>query len=138
MVQRERGTTVLRELHALWESGPAGRTLLAALLALCGLPPFGLFLSEFLLIAAGVAAHQWIALAAGLLGMTLAFVALARTAVEIESGRTSRKRGAVAVVPKLSIGATACVIAGALALAISPWTPAGDLLRSLVQSIARF
>ena len=47
MVQRERETTALRQLHGLWESGPAGRTLLAALLALCGLPPFGLFISEF-------------------------------------------------------------------------------------------
>jgi hydrogenase-4 component F len=138
MVQRERETTALRHLHGLWESGPAGRTLLGALMALCGLPPFGLFVSELLLIGAGISAHQWLPLAVGLLGMTLAFVALARTAIEIEAGRDHNKRPQGATIPRLSIGATTCVLAGALVLAISPWTPAGDLFQSVVQSIARF
>ncbi len=70
--------------------------------------------------------------------MTLAFVALARTAIEIEAGRANAKSLHVTMVPKLSIGAAAFVMAGALVLAISPWTPAGDLFRSVVQSIARF
>ena len=137
MVQREYGTTEARHLHGLWQSGPAGRTLLGALMALCGLPPFGLFISELLLIAAGIAAHQWIALAAGLLGMTLAFAALARTAIEIEAGKDDVRDRDIGIVPKLSMRATACVLAAALVLAISPWTPAGDLFRFVAQSIAR-
>lgn len=137
MVQRAKGTTALGHLHGLWATGPSGRMLLAAFTALCGLPPFGLFISEFLLVAAGAAAHQWLALAAGVVGMVLAFIALSRTAIEIGASRATSGETKPSLVPTLSIGATAFVLAGALAFALSPWTPAGAVLRSLAQSVGR-
>lgn len=116
LVQSERATTELSALRGLWNGLP-GRFLLGAMIALSGLPPFGLFVSELLLVAAGVAAHQWAALAAGAFGILLAFSALARATIEIESGplRTS------VTLSRLSLGAAAAALTGALALAVVPW-----------------
>ena len=50
------------------------------------LPPFGLFVSEVLVDRSGVIAGRGCALALGVFGMGLAFAALARTAIAIESG----------------------------------------------------
>jgi hydrogenase-4 component F len=116
LVQSERGTTELSALRGLWNGLP-GRFLLAALTALSGLPPFGLFVSELLLVAAGVAAHQWAALALGAGGIVLAFAALARAAIEIESGPLR----VGARLSRLSIGAAAVALTGALALVVVPW-----------------
>jgi len=129
LVQTERGTTSLAQLRGLWRSGVAGKLLLAALIGISGLPPFGLFLSELLVVAAGVAAHAWLALGLALCGMVLAFSALARTSVEIESGRT-RTVGHERL-SRLSIGAAVFVLCAALLVAGAPWTRFGQSLASL-------
>jgi hydrogenase-4 component F len=117
LVQSERGTTTLAELHGLWRSGIAGKFLLGALTALGGMPPFGLFVSELLVIAAGVVAHQWLALGLGALGMLLAFTALARTALEAEGGQHPLGRH----VSRLAVGAAAGALGCALVVAAVPW-----------------
>jgi hydrogenase-4 component F len=120
LVQGERDTTSIGALRGLWRGGPGGRFLLGAMTALGGLPPFGLFVSELLIVAAGVAAHQWIALGLGAFGMVLAFAALARTAIEIESGPAPQT--AVRRRSRLSLAAAAAALACAAAVVVTPWS----------------
>jgi hydrogenase-4 component F len=131
LVQSERGTTALDELRGLWGSGVAGRFLLGALVALGGMPPFGLFVSELLLIAAGVAAHQWIALGIGGFGIVLAFTALTRATIEIESGEAA----AAQPLSWLSVGAAGVALTCVLATAVVPWTSMGAALAAIARGI---
>ena len=129
MVQRERRTTELGALHGLVSTGAGGRFLLGAMTALCGMPPFGLFISELLLVAAGVASRQWIPLGFGLLGIALGFIALSRAAIEIEGGRAkvAPQRPAAS---RLSAIAAGVALAGALLTIVVPWTPLGTMLHA--------
>jgi hydrogenase-4 component F len=143
LVQREHGTTRISDLHGLWSGGKSGKLLLAALTALSGMPPFGVFVGELLVVIAGVAAHSWIALTAGLLGVSLAFAALSRTAIQVESGQPARPviRTHVATAPgalasegastgrilsRAAVAATAFALVVALAVAVAPWIRIGD------------
>jgi hydrogenase-4 component F len=129
LVQNERGTTEIGRLRGLWSSGSAGRLLLGSLTALSGMPPFGLFVSELLVVAAGIAAHRWLALGVAAPGLLLAFAALTRAAVEIEGGQPrTRSR---ANVPALAIAAAAAGLAGSAAIAIVPWTGAASLFEAI-------
>ena len=136
LVQRERRTVVLGSLRDSWSTSSVGRILLGAITALCGLPPFGLFVSELLLVAAGVAARQWIPLGFGLLGISLAFIALARATIEIEGGKPAiairRPRS-----PGLSIAAAGLALAGAAVMVAVPWTGLGTVLRATSATIER-
>jgi hydrogenase-4 component F len=142
LVQRERRTTSLAKLRGLWHSGTGGRMLLAALTALGGLPPFGIFVSELLVVAAGVLTGQWAALVLGLIGMAFAFAALSRAAIEIESGRpaglpargTGSAPSSAGSAPS-SIGAAALALGGAVAVALVPWTPLGGLIQAVAAGI---
>jgi len=116
LVQSERGTTELSALRGLWNS-VGGRFLLGAMIALSGMPPFGLFVSEMLVVAAGVAAHQWVALAVGTVGIVMAFSALTRATIEIEGGLV---RIGVRL-SRLSIAAAAAALSGAVAVVVVPW-----------------
>jgi hydrogenase-4 component F len=132
IVQRQRDTTSLGKLHGLWESGPSGRLLLAALIAISGMPPFGLFLSELLVVAAGVTAHRWVPLGLGLFGMILAFSALSRAAVMIESGRAHSLLPSIArPAGRLATFATGAVLAGSLGLSVIPWTQLAATLQAV-------
>ncbi len=136
LVQRERRTTSLSRLRGLWGSGIGGRMLLAALSALGGLPPFGIFVSELLVVIAGVLAGAWAALALGLVGMAFAFAALSRAAIEIESGHASpdglHPSTSRAVT---SVAAAALALGGALAAALVPWTGLGGMLQTVAAAL---
>ena len=147
LIQREQQTTELSRLHALWNSGSSGRFLLGSLTALSGMPPFGVFVSEFLLVLAGVAAGAWIPLCIGLIGLLLAFSAIARVAIDIESGHPharpslevlrdhhstfgfTRVHGA-AVLPRLASGVAAAVLIVAVGVSVVPWTIVGSQLHT--------
>ncbi len=125
-------------------SGISGRFLLGALTALSGMPPFGLFISELLLVFVGVAAHQWVPLGLALVGIALAFAALSRAAIEIASGRRARveKRRDPSVArqvgplrSRLMTGAAACALAIPLALVVVPWTGLGASLQAIASVI---
>jgi hydrogenase-4 component F len=139
LVQRERRTTTIGDLHALWSSGGPGRILLGALTALAGLPPFGIFVSELLVVVAGVLSGRWVPLAIGLAGTVLAFTALARAAIEMESGHLKhpppRRTGFVRT--PASAGAAALALAGALGAAAVPWTGLGGALQQLATALVR-
>jgi hydrogenase-4 component F len=119
VVQQERGTTTIGKLQGLWNDA-SGKFLLAALVGLTGLPPFGIFVSELLIVLAAAAAHQWAALACAVTGLLIAFIALARLAIDTESGtrvaRSGEHRGRRAAF--LVLG---CATAVALLLAVIPF-----------------
>lgn len=73
------GRTDIDGISGLKQAMPwTGSLFAAGTLALMGLPPFGLFVSEFLLVRAAVAAgHPWLAIAIGFVLLT-AFVSLVR------------------------------------------------------------
>lgn len=124
-----RGTTKLSALTGLWQSRD-GRSLLYAAVALSGLPPFGMFVSELLTVLAGVAAHQWLALSFGVAGIALAFTALARAAIEAASGVAppGAIRKMTHQAPLLVGTSIAATLVLAMGASILPWTPAGGAL----------
>lgn len=136
-VQQAKDSTSLTQLHGLWSSGWHGRLLISAMAGLCGLPPFGLVVSELLVVAAGVMAQQWVALAFGIAGIVLGFVALGRAAIEIASTRRSPQSQPARTVARRSLAATAAVLACAMALAWMPWTPAAGLINTVVATVGR-
>jgi hydrogenase-4 component F len=138
LVLRERHTTSLGQLHGLWQAGASGRMLLGALTALAGLPPFGLFVSELLVVIAGVLAGRWLPLIVGLVGMALAFAALSRAAIELESGRTTQRTPRSEAAPRapLSGGAAAVALAGAFVATFVPWSGLAAPLQAAAAAIA--
>jgi len=135
LVQSENDTTTIANLGGLWRSGLAGRFLLGALAAIGGMPPFALFVSELLLVAAGVAAHQWIALGLGVFGIVLAFAALTRATIAIESGDGPSDARSGAALSRLSIGAAAAALTCAVIVAAVPWTNAGSAFSAIAHGI---
>lgn len=111
VVQYTHGSTNVGDLRGLWNEG-RGKLFLATLIALAGFPPFGLFLSELLVVLAAAAAHAWMALGVVLVALTIGLAAIARLAIESESGSSSDTR--VQKVPWLAITATGCAAAAAL------------------------
>ena len=124
LVQRDVGTTAIGELRGLWRCGTGGRLLLGAIVGLSGLPPFGIFASELLVIVAGVLAGAWLPLAFGVAGIGFAFAALARTAIAIESGGAARSSpaGVSAGLRFASTGAAVLALTCACASVALPWS----------------
>ncbi len=118
IVHYKRGSTAIASLRGLWNDR-GGKLLLAALVGLAGFPPFGMFLSELLIVIAAAAAHQWVALACALLGMTLGFAALARLAIDTESGTSASRH--TPPVPKIALAATGIMAAVAVAISVLPF-----------------
>lgn len=114
VVQQERGTTTIGKLHGLWND-PSGKFFVAALVGLMGLPPFGICVSELLILVAAAAAHRWAVLACASIALLLGFIALVRLAIDSASG-------APAVGPRERRGPFAALVvlgcAGAIALAL--------------------
>jgi hydrogenase-4 component F len=141
LVQSASGTTTLSELKGLWNGGLPGRFLLGALAALGGMPPFALFVSELLLVAAGIAAHQWIALGLGAFGIVLGFAALTRATIAIESGHPPAEpplaQRLSPPLSRLSIGAAAAALTCAVAFAVVPWTSLGATFAAIAQGIGK-
>lgn len=127
IVQHTRGTVSLSSLRGLWNER-AGKPFLAALLGLAGLPPFATFLSELLIIIALVQVHQWFVLAAVILGLNLGFAALARLAIESESGPPVVKP---AVVPRTALAIAYGSMFVALALIAVPFLPFAPALYAI-------
>ncbi len=139
IVQRERGATEMRQLRGLWSSA-SGRILLGSLAALSGMPPFGLFVSELLVVGAGVAAHKWAPLAIGIVGLVLAFAAIARAAIEIEAGVAPSRSihapaGFTRPNARLAAVTAAFALTCSLVLAALPWSAAGAVLQAAAATI---
>lgn len=117
MVSYERGTTRIGGLRGLFSS-PSGKMLLVAIAGLAGFPPLSMFFSELLILIAAIAARNWIATALASAGLVLGFAALARLAVDTESGSAPAHR-----TPRLALAAAGCLTIAMLAGAIVPFVP---------------
>jgi hydrogenase-4 component F len=140
VIQHERRTTSIGHLKGLWHS-PSGRTFLLALVGLAGLPPFGLFVSELLLVIAAVQTRQWVVLAVVLVGLLVAFAALLRLAIETQTGQkptTMEIAHASHGAPMRGFVASAlfCVGIAAFAIALVPFSPLGGSLFHIATLLA--
>jgi hydrogenase-4 component F len=74
-IERKYGSSAIKQARGLLTVAPwTGGLFAAGLLALVGLPPFGMFISEFALFRAGFAQHHPWLMAAALLLLLVAFV----------------------------------------------------------------
>ncbi|MGZ3508863.1 MAG: proton-conducting transporter transmembrane domain-containing protein [Vulcanimicrobiaceae bacterium] len=118
-----------------------GRALLAALLGLAGLPPFGLFVSELLIIFAAVKSRQWIVLGIALFGLLIAFAALLRLAIATQSGsatpahRTDDVQRGSQSMPAIALGAVALTASASFALTFVPFVTFGRMLYAFAVTI---
>ena len=118
-VQYAHRSTEIRQLRGLWREG-RGKMFLASLVALAGLPPFGMFLSEFLIVIAAVQARQWAVLTIALLALALSFAALARLAIDTESD--GHERPDLRRSPALALTAVGSAVLIALLCVVVPFT----------------
>jgi hydrogenase-4 component F len=131
-----------RRAAPLWTTSVGGRMLLVGLAALAGLPPFGLFCSEFLVAIAAVQAHVWAGLAVTAVGAILGFGALIRAGLQVGPSVSTRP-DAVADDRRRSISMRLSVASAGAALAIAaltsaiPWTGAGATLFAIAGEIQR-
>jgi hydrogenase-4 component F len=89
-VAHAKGTQKIEEIGGLTRSHPAlGWGLLLGVFAIAGLPPMGLFLSEFLLVSSTIARQPLLAIPL-VVGLLLAFGALLGQAMRMAFGEGSR------------------------------------------------
>lgn len=126
-----KGTQRLSDITGLTASHPAlGWALVAGGAAIMGLPPAGIFMSEFLLVTSSFAAMPALTLAL-VAGLLLAFGALAGKIAGIAFGPPSPDAGLAAASVKVAIGPM--VLHLALVLIAGVWLPPAlaDLLRQV-------
>ncbi|MBV8491333.1 MAG: hydrogenase 4 subunit F [Candidatus Eremiobacteraeota bacterium] len=117
MVFYERGTTRIGALRGLLSSA-SGKVLLFSIVGLAGFPPMGMFVSELLILVAAIAARNWAATSLAGAGLVLGFAALARLAVDTESGDAPAHH-----TPRLALAAAGCLCVAMIAGAIVPFVP---------------
>ena len=82
------GTTDIHEVRGILKTAPwTGFAFLCGLLALIGLPPFGPFISEFIIFRAGFAAHSVAYAAAGIALLVLVFAGMLGSVNQMLYGR---------------------------------------------------
>lgn len=128
-ITQAKGTQRLSEIRGLTESHPLlGWSLVAGVAAIAGLPPFGLFTSEFLLVASTFARQPLLAVPL-VIGLLVAFGALIGHLIGLAFGRPSPDHGRI----EASIGPL--IVHLALVLIGGLWLP-GPLVRWF-ESVAR-
>jgi len=134
VLQRNR-TTQIGKVAGLLQTMPATGGLFAAgLLALAGLPPFGIFISEFALLRAGFAAGRFWTMGLVLVLLTVAFVGviahLNRMLYGVPSSEVPRGEPSRWPLVPLTLCLAALVVLG---LAIPP--PLERLIAEIVESV---
>jgi hydrogenase-4 component F len=90
-VSQLEGTQRIADIRGLTHSQPLlGWLLVVGVVAIAGLPPFGIFTSEFLLVTSTFAHSPWLAILLGL-GLLIAFSALATRLHGLAFGETTRQ-----------------------------------------------
>jgi len=100
-IAQVKGTKKIPNIRGLTESHPVlGWALVAGVMAIAGLPPFGVFMSEFLVVSSTFARQPLLAIPLAF-GLLVAFGALLMRVVELAFGEPSDSIGEVeaSVVP---------------------------------------
>ena len=127
-----------RDLGGVISSAPlVGGVLLLASLAILGSPPFGLFLSEFTIVRAGIAGSSAWLVGLLLVLLVLAFVAFLATTARIALGEPTGRVSVRAEATSSVVGAVPLVAGLAVLLVLGMWIPGGlsDLIRHSVGTI---
>jgi hydrogenase-4 component F len=94
-IAQAKGTQKIAEIRGLTESHPIlGWGLVISVLAICGMPPLGVFMSEFLVVSSTFAQQPWLA-APLVLGLLVAFGALLMRLTSMAFGAPSESKGDV-------------------------------------------
>jgi hydrogenase-4 component F len=94
-VSQVKGTQRISQIRGLTESNPLlGWTLVVAVIAIAGLPPFGVFMSEFLIVTATLARQPLLALPL-VVGLLVGFGALTLRLHELAFGKPEGTQMAV-------------------------------------------
>lgn len=92
-VAQVKGTQKIAEIRGLTESHPLlGWGLVVGVLAICGMPPLGVFMSEFLVVSSTFAQQPWLTLPLAF-GLLLAFGALLMRLTSMAFGEPSASVG---------------------------------------------
>jgi hydrogenase-4 component F len=116
-----------------------GPLFLLAVLALCAMPPFGIFRSEFQIVAGGFDAHGYAAAALLIVLVTLAFFGLSASATSIvfRPPRTARGPGAMASAAEPSVWMVVPMVAGIVVLLILGLHPPGELTELIARAVTQ-
>jgi len=101
----------------------------AGFLAIVGSPPFGLFISEFTILRAGIGQHLWLAIALFMIFLVLAFIGMANVFLHMFFGKTEeipRRENKSGIIPVF--------VFALLALMLGLWIP--GWLSSAIQQAA--
>lgn len=116
-------TKSTREIGGLVHVMPlTGALWIAGFLAICGVPPFGTFVSEFTILAGLAGGGQWIVMALFLAGLGVVFVGMARIIIPMAYGEPSGDRVGETATPWCSAmpPLVLCILVLVLGLYIPP------------------
>ncbi|VVM07461.1 NADH-quinone oxidoreductase subunit M [Methylacidimicrobium cyclopophantes] len=115
-ISQAKGTQKIAEIRGLTETHPfLGWGLLAGTVAIIGMPPFGIFLSEFLIVSSGFSVHPWIILLF-LLGLLVAFSGLLLRVSGMAFGKPTGRQEPVRAIPWPFLIHILCVLAAGIFL----------------------
>jgi hydrogenase-4 component F len=130
-------STDMSAIKGLLQTMPLTGSLFAAgILAVVGLPPFGLFISEFALLRAGFAAGRPVLMGCVLALLVLVFVSLVRHLNRMLYGIPSRLPSPVEENRRSLVPIAACLAAVVVLGVVVPW-PIGRLLALGAEIIAK-
>ncbi len=136
-IEQKYGSPLIKQVRGLLRVMPwTGGLFAAGLLALMGLPPFGLFISEFALFRAGFAGnHDWL-IGAALLLLLVAFVALISHLNQMLYGEVPEGVGAGEISRwRLALPMLSLLVLVVLGLTLPP--PLEALLDQIVRIVSR-
>lgn len=94
-IAQAKGSQKLADIKGLTESHPMlGWSLVVGVMAICGMPPLGVFMSEFLVVSSAFARNPWLAVPLAL-GLLLAFGALVLRLIGMAFGEPTKSVGEV-------------------------------------------
>jgi hydrogenase-4 component F len=126
-------SSVTGGLELLPWSGPL---FMIAILALCALPPFGIFRSEFEIVAGGLSAARDTVAAVFVVLVTVAFLGLSLAANRMLLSRPKRTEEAAPERGEPSAWMVVPVVAGVIALLVLGLHPPGELTSLLARAVS--
>ncbi len=94
-IAQAKGTQKIADIRGLTQSHPLlGWGLVVGVMAICGMPPLGVFMSEFLVVSSAFARAPWLAVPL-VLGLLVAFGALLMRLIGMAFGEPSKSLGEV-------------------------------------------
>ncbi|WP_442755673.1 hydrogenase 4 subunit F [Methylocystis sp. JAN1] len=94
-ISQAKGTQKIADIRGLTQSHPLlGWSLVVGVMAICGMPPLGVFMSEFLVVSSTFARQPWLAVPL-VLGLLVAFGALLMRLIGMAFGEPTKSAGEV-------------------------------------------